>query len=203
MKTLLTFSLPLLLIASTLSAAPLQQAPMPSLPTEEIVELRDIKDVIVLPGVNPLWYWLAGGITLLGLLIILFFFLKNRQKRVHILLAHEKAMDDLQAARSLMTTDNARPFAITMANILRSYIEDRFQLPVQKLTTREFLGQLITSPEDLPAELQQHKQMLDDWLTHCDLVKFARYSLSETEMEDMFDSVTDFITATKPQDKQT
>jgi len=39
--------------------------------------------------------------------------------------------------------------------------------------------------------------MLRDWLHHCDLVKFAKYRLTEKEMEEMYESVVDFIASTR------
>jgi len=203
MKSLLTMPLCFLFMTTDLFAATAPAAHSPGLPAPEMVEdIRDIKDVIILPEFNPQWYILGGGILLLILLAALFFFLKKRQKKVQSLRAHEKALQALESARSLMTPDNSRAFAVSLADILRQYIEDRFQLSMQNLTTREFLQELMDHPEAMPLELQTHDKMLGDWLTHCDLVKFARYNLTKNEIEQMFNSVSDFITATRHEDNR-
>ena len=95
-----------------------------------------------------------------------------------------------------MTPEQSREFAIRMADILRQYIEDRFQLSVYNQTTREFLYNLTANPNYLPVPLDKHSDMLRNWMSHCDLAKFAGYGLTIDEMEQMSNSVTDFITAT-------
>jgi len=200
MKSLLIMPLWFLFMTTDLFAATAQPAHPPALPTPDAVDIRDIKDVIVQPEVNTLWYELGGGLLLLFLVIALFVFLKKRRKEVQSLRAHEKALQDLESARSLMTPDNAGVFAVSLADILRQYIEDRFHISMQNLTTREFLQELMDNPETTPSELQTHDKMLGDWLTHCDLVKFARYTLTKNEIEQMFNSVSDFITATRHED---
>lgn len=54
--------------------------------------------------------------------------------------------------------------------ILRQYLERRFALHAPKLTTEEFLHELASHAD---ARLQPHRPLLQDFLTACDLVKFA------------------------------
>ncbi len=162
-----------------------------------IAEIRDIKGIIVQPGIDQQWYWVGGGILLVLLIGGLFLYLKNRRKKEQILHAHEKALSALESARSLMTEQQSRQFAIRMADILRHYIEERFHLALQNLTTREFLSTLTQNPDLMQSDLHHHDQMLRDWLNHCDLVKFAKYRLTEKEMEEMYGSVADFIASTR------
>lgn len=168
-----------------------------TLSTPDTADIRDIKDIIAMPDVIFQWYLLGGTIVLLLLLAVLLYYLKKNRKEQEKLQAHEKALKALASARLLMVSDQSREFAICMANILRQYIEDRFHLFLQNLTTREFLFWLMDNPTDIHPVLQNHDKMLRDWLNHCDLVKFARYSLTMNEMEQMYSSVNDFITSTQ------
>ena len=171
-----------------------------ALPTGTAPELRDIKDIIIQPGIAPQWYWIGGGVLLLLLLAGLFLYMKkSRSQKEPSLQAHEKALKALESSRYLMTPEQSRTFAVRMADILRQYIEDRFHLALQNLTTREFLSALMNNPDLMQSDLHHHDQMLRDWLNHCDLVKFARYSLSADEMEEMYRSVADFISSTRPE----
>jgi len=167
-------------------------------PAPNVAEIRDIKGIIVQPGIDPQWYWVGGAVLLILLLGGLFLYLKKiRNRKEQSLQAHEKALEALESVRSLMTKQQSRRFAIRMASILRHYIEERFHLALQNLTTREFLSTLTKNPDLMQSDLHHHDQMLRDWLHHCDLVKFAKYRLTEKEMEEMYGSVADFIASTR------
>ncbi len=184
--------LPLQCFAASLPGSQLQAQA-----AQKTGEIRDIKGIILQPGIDPQWYWIGGAVFLLLLLGGLFLYLKKHGTKEQSLQAHEKALTALESARRLMTEQHSRQFAIRMADILRHYIEDRFHLALQNLTTREFLSTLTQNQDLMQSDLHHHDQMLRDWLNHCDLVKFARYRLTEDEMEEMYKSVADFITATR------
>ncbi len=190
------FLLSILPVQCFAAAMPLNQPQ--TQPAPKIAEIRDIKGIIVQPGIDPQWYWIGGGILLALLLGGLFLYLKKiRNQKEQSLQAHEKALNALESARRLMTEQQSRQFAIRMADILRQYIEERFHLALQNLTTREFLSTLTKNPDIMQSDLHHHDQMLRDWLNHCDLVKFARYRLTEKEMEEMYKSIADFIASTR------
>jgi hypothetical protein len=192
----------LLLPATDLFAATIPASSLPVLPVTDGEDIRDIKDIIVQPQVNPLWYQLGGSVLLILLLVALFLYLKKRRTKIQIMGAHEKALQSLEAARSWMKPEHSKIFAVSLADILRHYLEDRFQLFMENLTTREFLQELMDHPETMPSELNSYDKMLGDWLTQCDLVKFAKYRLTKNEMEQMFNSISGFVTATRHEDNQ-
>ena len=181
------------LLADTAPSAPPQSLAVPN-----SADIRDIKEIIPLTDSFSLWYGLGGCTILVLLLTALILYLKKnrRPKTQQGLQAHEKAFTALASVRSLMTPEQSREFAIRMADILRQYIEDRFQLSVYNQTTREFLYNLTANPDTLPIPLEKHEEMLRNWMNHCDLAKFAGYCLTIDDMEQMSNSVTDFITAT-------
>ena len=78
------------------------------------------------------------------------------------------------------------PFQKSCAN----YIEVRFQVWAARRTTEEFLHDLL-DPSD--ALLASHRDLLADFLHHCDLAKFARWILSVEEMETMLQSARTFV----------
>jgi len=99
----------------------------------------------------------------------------------------------LAEARALMQPENAREFSITVSEIVRQYIEVRFQVWAARRTTEEFLHDLI-DPSDV--SLAHHRDLLADFLRHCDLAKFARWILSVGEMEIMLQSAHNFVLET-------
>ena len=65
-------------------------------------------------------------------------------------------------------------------------------MPAPQMTTDEFLLYVA----DFPGLDSQHKQRLKDFLTHCDMVKFARYGPDAQEMEKSFLSARKLIEET-------
>ncbi len=165
------------------------------------MQLHDIKDVIVLPAPVPWWYWAGGILVLLLVLVVVFLLVKRRgKKEENVLSAAEQALAELAAARALMRPDQARAFAIKVADILRTYIEQQFHLFRPNLTTREFLGALTGQADMENSTLAAWNELLRDWLNHCDMVKFARYNLTKEEMEQMLAQVRQFVEATGKED---
>ncbi len=109
--------------------------------------------------------------------------------------AHETAYRALEAllARGLVEKGMYREFTSEAADILRRYIEDRFGLRAPERTTEEFL-------QEAGAGLdvgEERKRILADFLTHCDLVKFAALEPSADDVKRTFDTAKDFIDATR------
>jgi hypothetical protein len=160
--------------------------------------IEDIEDVVEMPQEASLWWlWflvitfiaaVAGGWILL------------RRKRVAKLIrifkpAHEIAYDRLKALvqENLVEAGKIKEFYERISSILRHYIEHRFDLRAPERTTEEFLAELkytdVLSVSD--------KESLEEFLTHCDLVKFAKHNPTNEQIQQTFDLVKEFIEKTK------
>ena len=155
-------------------------------------DIRDIRGPKPIP--SPwLWpAWLAGGLAL-GALGYAAWRWNRRPALAAAKLPYEIALDRLEEARALMQPENAREFSITVSEVVRHYIEDRFQVCAARRTTEEFLYDLLESGDAL---LAGHRALLADFLHHCDLAKFARWILSIEEMENMLQSARTFVIET-------
>jgi len=69
-----------------------------------------------------------------------------------------------------------------LSDIVRQYMEDRFNLRAPEMTTEEFLFSLRSSSQLNTVQ----KEALKDFLTCCDMVKFAKYSSHAQEMAQSF-----------------
>jgi hypothetical protein len=107
--------------------------------------------------------------------------------------ASEIALEQLEKALRLMQPESAREFSIEVSEIVRTYIEARFRVLASHQTTEEFLRNLV-EPSD--ALLAGHQELLGDFLSHCDLAKFARWVLSTEEMKSMHASARTFVVKT-------
>ncbi|MCP4610302.1 MAG: protein BatD [Planctomycetes bacterium] len=165
--------------------------------------IEDIEDVVEMPQEASLrWVWfliIAFVAAVAGVWIFL------RRKRVAKLIrifkpAHEIAYDRLKALvqENLVEAGKIKEFYERISSILRHYIEHRFELRAPERTTEEFLAELkytdVLSASD--------KESLEEFLTHCDLVKFAKHTPATEQIQQTFDLVKDFIEKTKSDERR-
>jgi hypothetical protein len=157
--------------------------------------LQDIHDIRPPFHISQEWLWLAGIAACCLLLALGAAAWRWRQRKALALhmSAHELALARLREAQALMQPAQARDFSIAVSGIIRTYIEQRFDIRTAHRTTPEFLRDCLTGADGL---LAPHREILEVFLRHCDLAKFARWILTVPEMEDMLASAIDFVTAT-------
>ena len=166
---------------------------------KDLTRIRDIAGPVELPVPRRSWAWLylaLGGLWL-GVLALLWWRTRRRPvgPRVPTEPAHVKAFRHLQAiaAMDLVANGEVEQFYVLVSGVMRTYIEDRFGLRAPERTTAEFLAEL----SDSDALADEHKQRLKGFLEHCDLVKFARLTPVDAEIQGMFDAVRTFIESTR------
>ena len=155
---------------------------------------EDIRDIRGPKYLLPDWLWsaLLGGAVLLALGIYgLWRWRRSRAARV--LLPYEIALQRLEEIAALMSPARAREFSIAVSDIIRLYIEQRFNVTATRRTTEEFLRDLLDSSD---AALARHQGLLGEFLHQCDFVKFAALSLTQQNMESLRQSARAFVLAT-------
>jgi len=159
----------------------------------------DIRDIRGPKFVLSAWMIAAaiGAVVLLALLAYGIWRWRQKKKQPRILLSHELALQQLDGIRPLMFPATAREFSIAVSDIVRVYIERRFDVIATHRTTEEFLRDLLETAK--PA-LARHRGLLADFLQQCDLVKFGGMSLSSTSMESLYDSARAFVLETAKPD---
>ncbi|RJP90891.1 MAG: hypothetical protein C4518_08305 [Desulfobacteraceae bacterium] len=174
---------------------------LPKTADEKGMNPHDIRPPSSLPPSMAVWYWTAGiaaGLLLMGLGA----FLIIRKRRNARLVAaeifippHESAflaLDQLIAAR-LIEKGEVKVFYQEISGILRRYIEGRFGIRAPEQTTEEFLDGLRTgSALDI-----RYQGLLKQFLTHCDLVKFAAHLPSSEDIQNTIDSCRTFVQETR------
>jgi hypothetical protein len=107
---------------------------------------------------------------------------------------HELALGRLSdlLSEGLVERGRTGDFYRRISGIVRRYVEDRFSLRTSDRTTEEVLAGL----RDSTVFDESHKGALTDFLSHCDLVKFARHEPSPEEIERTVNGTRTFITET-------
>ena len=155
--------------------------------------LRDIRGPVPLPP-ELLWLWIAVGAALGGLLATLIW---NKWFRTGLLPPtiphvppHQRAKHRLAEALALLS--QPKPFCVAVSDALRLYLEERFEFRAPDRTTEEFLVDLQAT--DLLNDSQ--KEFLTDFLTRCDLVKFAKHEPSEADLRHLHSAALGLVEET-------
>jgi hypothetical protein len=164
--------------------------------------IEDIRDIRGPKYVLPAWEIAAaiGAVLLLALAAYGLWRWRRRRKQARTLLPFERALEQLDAIRPLLQPANAREFSIAISDIVRGYIELRFDVTATHRTTEEFLHDLVQTPK---FTLARHRGLLADFLQQCDLVKFGGAALSLQSMESLHDSARRFVLETAQPDPVT
>ena len=130
--------------------------------------------------------------------IILFLYRRKQKEIVSVpepLPAHQIAYNELENLRALNLISEGRikEYYYRLSNIVRHYIESRFKLMAPERTTEEFLAEM-TVTDRLTG---MHKELISNFLEHCDMVKFAAYGPDTREIENAFNSAINWLAKPK------
>jgi Domain of unknown function (DUF4381) len=160
---------------------------------EAAEDIRDIRGPKALPGSS----WVVPAVLASAIVVALCAYVvwrrRHRGTPRRILTLSEQALERLEETRPLMRPATAREFGIAASEVIRNYIERRFDVIATQRTTEEFLQALLQSSNEA---LARHRSLLAEFLQQCDFVKFAGASLAEADMESLFHSARGFVQAT-------
>jgi hypothetical protein len=165
----------------------------------------DIRGIKGVQKIKPtLWPWFLGfGVLLVGTSI--YFFLKrSKQKWLEsesqvLLSPHDEACQALSRLQhsDLIRKGQIKMYFFQMSEILRHYFERRYPIRALELTTYELR---IEFKDKISSE---HLQLIDEVLSFCDLVKFAKYIPTPLEIIRQNNQAKQIIDLTKEEVLQT
>jgi hypothetical protein len=168
---------------------------------EKIKNLRDIAGPVDWPARFPGWILgLLVVIILATVIALLIYRLLNKPRTilqqappVPADVIARRALKALQR-KGLIEQEQAEPFYVELSDIVRQYLENRFELRAPEQTTEEFIRD-VSHAKTLTHEQQRR---VCDFLEQSDLVKFARHQPDQTTMQQAFDSADRLVEETKP-----
>jgi hypothetical protein len=148
----------------------------------------------ILPPVNysliPRWVVFAAAFAALSLAGLLLWWVKQRARReLPPKLPRDRALDALNQIEHELDHINPYEFSIRVSDILRSYVTEQYGVPVTRQTSVEFLEKLARSSQFSGEE----KELLEDFLSRCDLIKFARYHATPADSRLLLDEAIRFL----------
>ena len=158
-------------------------------------DLRDIKPPVEIPSAWAWVWWSLAVLVVLGLLYLAWRIWQKRRSlvpEVPPIPAHVRAKQRLAEALALL--HQPREFCIIVSDTVRWLLEERFNFRAPERTTEEFLHELQATNLLTPDQ----KVSLGEFLQRCDLVKFAKYEPSESELRDLHASAVRLVEETEP-----
>ncbi len=150
------------------------------------------------------WVWIALALLLLAGGGFAFFYFKKKREGLFPegppKQPEERAWETLQALEDsdLLSTGQIKEWYFRLSLILRRYLEDRFQFSALDRTTTELLLEFrrLNFSLDLSTDLRT-------FFDNSDLVKFAKWTPTEEEIENDLVQVKKIISVTTPETKET
>ena len=146
-----------------------------------------------------------GGIVLALLVFGVWWWLRSKKSKdemkgvdLDLRPIHERALEELKRLEDsgLLEEDLYKEFYSGVSDIVRHYIEGRFSLNAPEQTTQEFLE--ATSRTHVIT--YGHRKLLQEFMSECDLVKFARFRPRLDEANHLLVQAREFIRSTIPDD---
>ncbi len=127
------------------------------------------------------------GLTVLGLIVWLI--TRSRKQVVPTKSARAHALEQLERMQGEVERTQPYRFSIHVSDVLRRYVTEQFNLPVTRQTSVEFLSSLA----NFSTFSEEEKQLLEDFLNRCDLIKFARYEATASDSRLLLDEAIRFV----------
>lgn len=174
-----------------------------SMKPSETGDIKDIKPPVEIPRNYRQLIIISAIVVGLIALALFIYLLVKRHKAGQSLLARrpkpprpadEVALEALEALlqKNLIGQGHVKQFYIEISEIIRRYIEGRFDIIALEMTTYQLLLQM--RQRDLES---QHIDMMTEFMELSDLVKFAKYFPVASEHEKIVRLAYDFVHQTR------
>jgi hypothetical protein len=149
-------------------------------------DIRDIHGPIVQAAPTNWWPYIIGGLLLVALGYVGWRLLRRRT-----LSPQERALRELRDARALIQSEQPHALSLRVSETVRGYVEQVFDIHAPRRTTQELLDDLMRAS----SPVAPYRGELGAFLELCDLAKYARWSLSQTQMAEIVDRAEHFVRA--------
>ena len=138
----------------------------------------------------PTWAVFVATFFALAIIgLIVWLIRRSRQQVPPATSARERALEALERIAEEIEMSHPYEFSICVSDILRRYVTEQYNLPVTRQTSVEFLEALTkASPFS-----EDDKLLLEDFLSRCDLIKFARYEATTADSRLLLDEAMRFV----------
>src|SRR5581483_4147650 len=154
-----------------------------------------LKPLIDIPNA---WLWIIWIAAILLVVAVAYFSWRWWRRKAALAAIVPPVPPHVRARRmldeALRLIAEPKPFSIAVSSAIRVYLEERFQFHAPDRTTEEFLYEL----QESTLLTGEQKQSLGQFLESCDLIKFAKYEPTETELRGLHSAALRLVNETEP-----
>jgi hypothetical protein len=163
---------------------------------------KPIKDIINVERNwrDYIWYIVGGGVLLLAIIAVIIYFLRREKPAPVVPEGPKESLHDYTMrmlteldAKQLWQHKKVKEYYVELTDVVRNYIEVRFDTPAMELTTDELLYKV-----QMHRELQAYHSLLSTILTTADLAKFAKAEPLPHEHTDAMEKAKELVVKSKP-----
>jgi len=146
---------------------------------------------------NP-WFWLWLFLALAAIAALVYWLIRRARRKAAEapppppLPPHVRARRLLEEALAFLA--EPKEFTTRVSSALRQYLEERFEFRAPERTTEEFVFEL----KKTMLVTADQKLRLAEFLGVCDMIKFAKYEPSETELRGLREAALHIVNETEP-----
>ncbi len=181
------------------------------IPIFKSTEIPNVKDQLSIAGkidkeeqakaTNGKILWLIiVAVVLIAILLYWFVFRKSKEKE-KILTPWALALLNLRDLNENFKAGNLNPVKCisSLTDIVRNYLEDRFEIHAPRQTTEEFLRNMENWNSPLN---NKDRNFLRDFMTSADMIKFAKYEASKEQIETAIVRAEQLVDETTPESEE-
>lgn len=170
--------------------------------------IKPIKGIILVKSswLDYIWYFIGAAIFIILLVFVIIYFIRN--KKAVLPMINKGPVETLQEktlrllaeveAQKLWEKGQVKEYYVQVTDVLRNYIEARFNTAALELTTDELLESALRIKEMLP-----YRGLLGGILYTADLAKFAKSEPLPAEHIATMEQAKEFVNLTTPPPVQT
>lgn len=136
--------------------------------------------------------WIVFAIAFFALLVVgllIWWIARNTRRPVPPMLPRQRALEALELIADQIESINPYEFSIRVSDVLRGYVTEQYGLPFTRQTSVEFLERLARNSQFSGDD----RTLLEDFLSRCDLIKFARYNATPVDSRLLLDEAMRFV----------
>ncbi|UCD18297.1 MAG: hypothetical protein JSV44_05140 [Candidatus Zixiibacteriota bacterium] len=167
----------------------------------DTADIRDIKGPVSFERGMPIWFYIVAGVVLAGLILAYIIWRRRRRKKGEEFIDTRKpweiACEDLALLeqKNLPAAGEFKQYYVQLTEIVRAFLGRVYKIPVLDMTTEEFCVCIID--EEIGEELYSRFKA---FLSHADLVKFAKLIPETERVVADFDEARDIIESVRQQE---
>ena len=142
-------------------------------------------------------YWLIIVVVVLIIILLYWFVFRKNKEKEKVLTPWALALLNLHNLSDNFKSGNLNPVKCisSLTDIVRNYLEDRFEIHAPRQTTEEFLRNMENWSSPLN---NKDRNFLRDFMTSADMIKFAKHEASKEQIETAIARAEQLVDETTP-----